>query len=205
MSDSGASRTIRPPAVAVWEFASIVDGVACADAIAKGSPIDALLTGTTHPGKYVVLVSGDTASVAVAIDIVDDMEVDVMDSRFLPDIAIAVADVVTRKDTTVTAAGDAIGVVETSTVASGIDAADAAVKAADVALGALRMADGIGGKAYLVVDGTVGEVEAAVEAAVERAGHQIVAWVVIPNLTEDLRTDLAASSRFLERVRAHRR
>lgn len=204
MSDRSSEIT-RPPAVAVWEFSSIVDGVACADAIAKGSPIDALLTGTTHPGKYVVLVSGDTASVEVAIDIVGDMEVEVIDFRFLPDIATEVADVVTRKDTTVTAMGDAIGVVETSSVASGIDAADAAVKAANVGLGALRMADGIGGKAYLVVDGTVGEVEAAVEAAVARAGGHVVASVVIPNLTADLRADLAASSRFLQRVRAHRR
>ena len=58
-------------------------------------------------------------------------------------------------DDTVLAAGEAIGVVETTSVSSGIDAADAAVKAADVALSALRLADGIGGKAYLVVEGTV--------------------------------------------------
>jgi bacterial microcompartment shell protein len=195
----------RSPAVAVWEFASIVDGVRCADAIAKGSPIDALLTGTTHPGKYVVLVAGDTASVAVALDIVTDTGVAPIDARFLPDIAERVADAVTSKDPRADAAGDAIGVVETSSVSSGIDAADAAVKAADVSLTAIRMADGIGGKAYVVVDGDVGDVEAAVDAAVERAGSHLIASVVIPQLTPDLREDLAASARFLERVRAHRR
>lgn len=195
----------RSPAVAVWEFSSIVEGVHCADAIAKGAPVDALLTGTTHPGKYVVLVSGDTASVEVAADIVGSMEIAVIDMRVLPDIAIEVADAVTSDRTHVTSAGDAIGLVETSSVASGIDAADAAVKAASVSLGALRMADGIGGKAYVVVDGSVGDVQAAVEAAVARAGDQLIAWVVIPQITDDLRSDLAASARFLERVRAHRR
>jgi bacterial microcompartment shell protein len=199
------SDTPRSPAVAIWEFASIVDGVRCADAIAKGSPIDALMTGTTHPGKYVVLVAGDTASVSVAIEIVADAEVATIDARFLPDIAVEVADAVTDGDTSADVRGDAIGVVETSSVSSGVDAADAAVKAASVSLAAIRMADGIGGKAYLVLGGDVGDVEAAVAAAVERAADHLVASVVIPQLTDDLRKDLAASARFLERVRAHRR
>ena len=72
-------------AIAVWEFGSIAFGINAADAIAKGSPIDSLLTGTTHPGKYVVLVAGDTASVDVARDIVRDLGVESIDHRFLPD------------------------------------------------------------------------------------------------------------------------
>lgn len=186
--------------MAVWEFDTIVDGVHCADQIAKGAPIASLLTGTTHPGKYVVLVAGDTASVEVARDIVDAMDVEPIDTRFLPDIAIEVADAVTVDDQRVVTAGEAIGVVETRTVSSGIDASDAAVKAADVSLAGIRLADGIGGKAYLVVEGVVGEVEAAVEAAVERSGSQLIASVVISQLTRDLRSDLATASRFLERV-----
>lgn len=193
----------RSPAVAIWEFGSIVDGVHAADAIAKGAPVDSLLTGTTHPGKYVVLVAGDTASVEVAIGIVTDLGVDSIDSRFLPDIASAVADMVTSDDLAAPTSAEAIGVVETVSVSSGVDAADAAVKSAFVALAALRMADGIGGKSYLLVEGPVGEVEAAVDAARERAGEQLVASVVIAQLTDELRVDLAASARFLERVRAH--
>ena len=193
----------RSPAIAIWEFPSIVDGVHGADAIAKGAPVVSLLTGTTHPGKYVVLVAGDTASVEVAAEIVVTLDVEILDHRLLPDVARVVADAVTDPDITAPTTREAIGVVETATVSSGIDAADAAVKAADVALGALRMADGIGGKAYFIVDGTVGEVEAAVDAAVERAGRSLVASVVIPQLTDELRADLAASARFLDRVRDH--
>ena len=190
------------PAVSVWEFDSIVDGIHAADAIAKGSPIASFFTGTTHPGRYVILVGGDTASVDVARDIVEDLDLVCLDTRFLPDIAAEVLAVVTGPDAPADSRGDAIGVVETATVSSGIDAADAAVKAADVTLDALRLADGIGGKAYLVVSGTVGDTEAAVEAAIERADSQIVSSVVIAQLTEDLRVDLASASRFLDRVRS---
>ena len=194
----------RSPAIALWEFASIVEGVNAADAIAKGAPINLLFTGTTHPGKYVVLVAGDTASVEVATMIVADLSVQLIDDVFLADIDPSVADAMVSSDTSASTSAEAVGLVETSTVASGVDAADAAVKAADVVLAALRMADGIDGKAYLVVEGTVGEVEAAVEAGVARAGSKLVASVVIPQLTDDLREDLAASARFLDRARAHR-
>lgn len=188
----------------MWEFDSIARGILCADQIAKGAPVASLLTGTTHPGKYVVLVAGDTASVDVAREIVTDTGVTPVDSRFMPDIARQVADAVTSGEPpTVEATGEALGVIETSSVSSGIDAADAAVKAASVTLAGIRLADGIGGKAYLVVEGVVGEVEAAVEAAVDRAHPMLIASVVIPQLAPDLRTDLGASSRFRDRVRQH--
>ncbi len=194
----------RSPAIAIWEFVSIVEGVNAADAIAKGSPIDLLYTGTTHPGKYVVLVAGDTASVDVATNIVSGIEVDLIDHVFLPDVASTVVDAMVSSDTAAPTESDAVGLVETDTISAGVNAADAAVKAADVSLAALRMADGINGKAYFVVEGVVGDVDAAVEAGVERAGSHVVASVVIPSLTDELRVDLGASARFLDRVRAHR-
>lgn len=190
----------------MWEFDSIAHGILAADHIAKGAPIAALLTGTTHPGKYVILAAGDTASVGVALEIVSDTSVTPVDSRFLPDIAPEVADAVTGGAMpAVEESGEALGVVETSSVSSGIDAADAAVKAASVTLAGIRLADGIGGKAYLVVEGVVGEVEAAVEAAVERAEPMLIASVVIPQLASDLRADLAASARLRDRVKQHGR
>ncbi len=194
----------RSPAIALWEFASIVEGVNAADAIAKGAPIDLLYTGTTHPGKYVVLAAGDTASVEVATIIVSDLEVDLIDVVFLPDVHSTVTDAMVSSDTAASTKAEAVGLVETKTVASGVDAADAAVKAADVSLATLAMADGIHGKAYFVVEGAVGDVDASIEAAVERAGDRLVASVVIPQLTDELRDDLAVSARFLDRVRAHR-
>ncbi len=189
------------PAIACWEFGSIVDGIHASDAIAKASPIRRLLSGTTHPGKYVVLVSGDTASVDVSLEAVRDLDLPVTDVRFLPDVAPEVVDALGAGGGG-PADAEAIGVVETTGVASCIDAADAAVKAAVVDLAGLFLADGLGGKAYLVVGGAVGDVEAAVDAGVERAGGAHLNSVVIPQLTDDLREDLVASDRFLDRLGA---
>ena len=61
------------------------------------------------------------------------------------------------------AAGEALGVIETATVAAIIEAADAGLKGARVRLLELRLADDLGGKGYLLFDGPVADVEAAVE------------------------------------------
>ncbi|GMR02529.1 MAG: BMC domain-containing protein [Acidimicrobiia bacterium] len=194
----------RSPALGLWEFSSVPAGIECADAIVKGAPIEAIYTGTTHPGKYVVLVTGDTASVEVAGDIVRDRpRASLIDSVFLPDIAQVVVGSLLAPERHAQMEAEAVGVVETATVAAGIDAADAAVKHADVALSGLRLADGLGGKAYFIVDGTVGEVQAAVAAANDRSGDAVTDSVVIPQLTPELRDDIEAASRFIDRVGAH--
>ena len=198
------SDQLRPPALGIWEFSSVPAGIECADAIIKGAPVDSISTGTTHPGKYVVLVTGDTASVEVAGDIVTgQVRPSLIASVFLPDVASAVAAALLGPELPVSLDAEAVGIVETSTVAAGIDAADAAVKHAHVSLSGLRLADGLGGKAYFIVDGTVGEVDAAVEAANDRSGEAVTDSVVIAQLTHELRIDLEAAARFADRVATH--
>jgi bacterial microcompartment shell protein len=189
--------TRTSPAVSLWEFSSIADGVVVADLIAKGAPVASITTGTAQPGKYIVLVAGDTASVNVANEIVDGSDVaTIIDYMFLANIAPAVAEALVSDASTVKVAAEAAGVVETVSVAAALEAADAAVKAADVSLCCLRMADGLGGKAFFVVDGTIGEVVSSVDAATDRAGDRLVRSVVIPQLTDEIRSDLLVSSRF---------
>jgi microcompartment protein CcmL/EutN len=185
----------------LWEFSSIAEGVRIADQIAKGAPVAAITSGTTHPGKYLVLVAGDTASVVVANDIVaDDAPATLLDHVFLADIAPSVAAALAAGQSAANLAGDAAGIVETDSVAAAIEAADAAVKDADVALGIIRMADGLGGKGFFIVDGSVGEVTSSVAAAQERAGSHMIGSVVIPQLTDEMRVDLAVSLRFGDTV-----
>ena len=57
------------PAIALLEFESISAGIVAGDAMVKASPIGAIYAGTVHPGKYLVLVSGDTASVEIALEV----------------------------------------------------------------------------------------------------------------------------------------
>ena len=87
-----------------------------------------------------------------------------MDSVFLPNVHDQV--VAALRGARRAGTGEALGVVETATVAATIEAADAGVKGAAVELLELRLGDGLGGKGYLLFDGSVADVEAAVAIAV---------------------------------------
>lgn len=190
------------PAIAVLEFASIAVGIEAGDAMIKRAPVDSLRVGTVHPGRYVVLVGGLTADVEEAVEaglatggsaLTD--EVFLADAH--PDVVAAIGGL--RHE----GGGEALGVIETRTVASAVLAADAGVKTAAVAIRDLRLADELGGKAYVLFGGPVAEVEAAVEAGggrIAEAGHE-VARTVIAQLHEVMGDELGADPRFLVRAR----
>ena len=191
------------PAVGMIELGSIATGVLTGDAMIKASPLGSIYAGTVHPGRYLILVSGDTASVEVALDVGRATGGDgVLDSMFIPDIHPDVTAGLISTDDTAVADGEAIGVVETDTVAAVIDAADAGVKAARVSLASIRLADGLGGKGYLVFGGVLAEVEAAVEAAVVRSEPtgQLHGHVVVSQLAPEMRHNLATDLRFNARL-----
>jgi microcompartment protein CcmL/EutN len=84
--------------------------------------------------------------------------------------------------------GNSLGLIETTNVAACIVAADSAVKAADVILLELRLANRLGGKSYVLIWGQVGAVEAAVSAGVAIVPDDgLVQQAVIPSLHPDLR------------------
>jgi len=120
---------------------------------------------------------------------------------FLPDVhpdVVASIGGTRRED-----AGEALGVIETQTVAAAIDAADAGVKGARVTIRDLRLADDLGGKGYVLFGGEVAEVEAAVGYGVARTGAsgQEVTHVVISQLHIEMRNNLVADPRFGERTK----
>ena len=120
------------PAIGLLEFESIARGIEAGDAMAKRSPLDVLRAGTAHPGKYLVLVGGLTADVEEALAAGRSSGM-VTDELFLPDVhpdVVASVGGLRR----VSDEGEALGVVETMTVAAVIRAADAGVKAARVAI-----------------------------------------------------------------------
>ncbi|HWL48443.1 MAG TPA: BMC domain-containing protein [Acidimicrobiia bacterium] len=190
-------------AIALFEFESISAGIVAGDAMVKTAPLGAIYAGSAHPGKYLVLVTGDTASVDEAVQVGNGVE-SLSDMVFLPDVHPAVADAVTGNISLATVGDEALGVVETTTVAAAIDAADAGAKAAEVHLAAIRLADGLGGKGYVLFSGVVAQVEAALTAAVERAnGHgALVRSDLIAQLHEEMAENLRAELRFLSRLSA---
>ena len=91
---------------------------------------------------------------------------------------------------------DALGVIETRTVAAAIAAADGGVKGAEVTLLEVRLADGLGGRGLVFFSGLVADVEAAV-----RIGTDIIAGtgalihaVVIPQLHPEMAAVLLAGT-----------
>ena len=189
------------PALGLLELESIAAGIEAGDAMAKRSPIEVIRAGTVHPGKYLVLVGGEVADVGEALDSGREIGgLSVRDEVFLPNVH---PDVVAGARGARRAAEDeALGIIETPTIPAVIRAADAGLKGADVRLLELRLADDLGGKGYLLFDGVVSEVEAAVEIGLAAIGEaRGLSSRVIARLHDEMAQNLAADPRFAARVR----
>ena len=112
------------PAIALLEFDSIAVGIEAGDAMAKRSPIDVLRSGTIHPGKYLVLVGGTVGDVEEAFAAGREIGGPcLVDTVFLPNVHPQV--VAALRGVRGTGAGEALGIIETETVASPLQAAAA--------------------------------------------------------------------------------
>jgi len=183
-------------AIGVLELDSIAAGVEVADAMVKMAPVQFWDAFMVTPGKYVVLVSGDPSSVQSSLDAGRAVgSGSVLDSLYIPFLHAQVLPAVRNAPGPVTL--DALGLVETTSVASGIQAADDAAKAAEVVLLHLHLARGIGGKSILLLTGALHDVQAAVDASVGRARHtgRLAGMRVIPQPHVDLAARLAKGLR----------
>jgi microcompartment protein CcmL/EutN len=77
---------------------------------------------------------------------------------------------------------EALGIIETFSASSIIDAADSAVKSAQITLFRVHLAMAVGGKGFLLLTGDVASVEAAVAAGSKAASDEgmLVSRIVIP-------------------------
>ncbi|MCB9764120.1 MAG: BMC domain-containing protein [Alphaproteobacteria bacterium] len=168
-------------ALAMVELDSIARGYRVVDAMVKRAPITLLEANLVEPGRYLVLFAGGVAEVEESMDAAVELAEDHLLDRLLlplvhPDIVPAL------RGHTVVRDPDTIGVIETRTVSSALGACDRALKDADVGLCGLRVATGLGGKAFFVVHGLQHDVEASIEAAlgVLKPGGQLHSAELIP-------------------------
>jgi len=160
----GEGVRLQGPAVGLVETTSIARGIVVADHMVKRALVTLALARPVTPGKHVVVVTGEVAEVDEAMQAgVATAAHTLVDKLFLPQAHDAL--IAALHDGAAVEGMGALGIVETFTVAATLLGADAACKAAEVALAELRLADGIGGKAYFVVSGDLDMVEAAVSAA----------------------------------------
>lgn len=175
------NKFMKEPALGVIEFKSIAKGIFATDAMAKKAPIRIVSTNPICPGKYLIIIAGEVADVCEAmtagIEAGGDM---IVNELFLPflheDIIPAISGSVDIEKF------DAIGIIETFSVASCVAAADIAAKNAPIKLVEIRLANGLGGKAFFVMTGELSDIESSLEVAKEHikeegllAGCEIIA------------------------------
>ncbi len=192
------------PAIALLEFDSIAVGIRAGDAMAKRAPLETLHAGSVQPGKYLVLAGGAVADVEEARTAGREAGAEaLLDEVFLPDVHPDVIQALTggRRP----AEGEALGIVETRTVAAVIGAADAGVKGALVRLLEVRLADGLGGKGYALLSGQLSAVEAAVDLGIASLAAEdlLVQRVVIPRIHDEMLENLNAHPEFGSRIRSY--
>ena len=188
------------PALALAELDSIALGIEVGDAMAKKAPIETLRAGTVQPGKFLVLIGGALAdveeSLAAGLALGGER---VVDHLLLPDVHPDVVRAVGGGREVMP--GEALGIVETATVASAIHAADAGVKGAEVTLLEVRLADGMGGKGLTLFTGLVADVEAGVEIGAARVSPRLlVRQTVISQLHAEMAENINATTRFGSRL-----
>jgi microcompartment protein CcmL/EutN len=177
--------------IGLIELSSIAAGYQVADTMLKAAGVELVLARSICSGKYMVMVRGE----------VDGVEAAVSAGRHAGNFAVVDSFVIPNLHESVFAAIagnskvdklDSLGVIEAFSVASLIEGADAAVKAAAVTLIEIRLAMALGGKAFVTLTGDVAAVESAVD-----AGAQVVAGkgllvnkVVIPHPRPELLNEM---------------
>jgi microcompartment protein CcmL/EutN len=177
--------------IGLLELTSIASGFLGCDAMLKAANVDLVLSRSICSGKYMVMVRGDVAEVEAAVAAgVAGTRFSVIDSFVIPNLHDAVFPAISGS--TKVEILEALGIVESFSVASLIEGADAAVKAANVQLIEIRLAMALGGKAFVTLTGNVAAVEAAVAAAANVVGQKgmLVNKVIIPSPRPELLNEM---------------
>ena len=178
---------MKYPAIGMIETNSIARGIVVHDVMLKKAKIQVIQSNSICPGKYIVFISGDEGDVDEAMrDGLEKGADAVVDSLFIPNVRhdIFPAMVGGNQDIDV----DSILIVETFSVASSIVLSDMALKRNNVQLLDLRLAQGLGGKAFFLMTGQLYEVEEAAKHLKEEAEPGMLANIeVIARPHEGLR------------------
>ncbi len=172
----------------VVESKSIAAGVALADGLVKAAGVTLLKAATICAGRYLILVGGDTEAVETAVAYARDSSYSLTGSFVITNISPQITAVL--KNGRPAEHGEAHGGVEGRNGASGLAAADRAVKKSAVRLLRLVAGQGIMGKSYFVVGGDVASVTEAVEAATGFLAENLIQAVILPVPDESVVTAL---------------
>ena len=156
-------------AIGMVEFTSIARGIYVADQMVKISEVEIVTSVSTCPGKYITIVTGDVAAVQSSVALGEDMaDEHFVDSLLILNVTDSVFPAITGA--TMPDRLEAVGIIESFSLASCIIAADEILKAAELEPIELRLGNGLGGKSYFTFTGEVGAVQTGI-----RTGEAIAA------------------------------
>ena len=145
-------------AIGMVELSSIARGIETSDSMLKAAQVELLRSVTVCPGKYMVIVGGDTGAVRASLEAGKAAGGEfVVDTLLIPSVHEQVF----------------------PAISGTVEAADAAAKAAQITLIEVRTGYAIGGKGFVVLTGDVGAVRAAIDAA-KQVSELYVESTVIP-------------------------
>ncbi len=177
--------------IGLVELGSIAAGFEVTDAMLKAADVELVAARSICSGKYMVVVRGDTAAVQAAVEagaragdfsVIDTFRIPNVHESIFPAMAG-----VTKAEHM-----EALGIIESFSVASLIEGADAMAKSANVRLMEIRLAMALGGKAFATCTGSVAAVRAAVDNGARKISEKglLVNKVVIPNPRPELQNEM---------------
>lgn len=174
----------------VIEFSSIAKGIEVADKMVKAATVEMLMLRHVCPGKFMVILCGEVEDVNEAVNTTLSYGREkIVESAV---ISNAHEDLISSLKKRVNINSfEAIGVFETSTITSTLIALDSALKSTSVALVRVVLGNGIGGKSYFVVTGTISNVEEAIKTAfISINPKKLIYKTVIPSPSVEIINNL---------------
>jgi len=177
--------------IGLIELTSVAAGYQVTDAMLKTAAVDLMLSRSICSGKYMVMVRGEVGAVEASVAAgVGAGNFSVIDSFVIPNLHESVFPAIAGSAKVETL--EALGILESFSVAALIEGADAAVKTADVQLIEIRLAMALGGKAFVTLTGDVAAVQSAIDAGAAVVGGKgmLVNKVVIPRPRPELLNEM---------------
>lgn len=174
-------------AIGMIEFNSIARGIYVADQMVKTSDVEIVTANSVCPGKYIAIVHGDVSSVETSVKKgLETAGEFFVDSIVIPNVHAGVFPAVVSA--TIPEEIQALGILESYSLATMVIATDAVLKAAQLEPIEVRLGTGLGGKSYFTFTGDVAAVKAGIEVGKEIIGGNgmMINAEVIPSPSKEL-------------------
>ncbi len=174
-------------AIGMIEFNSIARGIYAADRMVKTSDVEIVTANSVCPGKYIAIVHGDVSAVEASVQSGVNVSGEYyVDSMIVPNVHPEVFPAIVS--TSMPENIQALGILESFSLATMVIAADAVLKAAELEPIEIRLGTGLGGKSYFTFTGDVAAVEAGSEAgkSVIAENGMLINAEVIPSPSKKL-------------------